>query len=108
MHTDVLTLLLDLYMSTKYKIILFGYFIFLFSYLFVPVADFSLWNTNNLPPHSPHAEGAMIQICEIFFRNVNLHFEFKNFHISTVHVLHNGAENIQHRNQMCRADANTR
>jgi hypothetical protein len=49
-------------MSAKYRVFLFGYFIFLFSYLFVPVVAFSLWNANNLPPHSLHAEGAMIQI----------------------------------------------
>ena len=54
-----------------------------------------------------HAEGAMIQICEISFSDVNLHFEFKTLHISTVHVLRNGAENIQHRSKMCRADTNT-
>jgi len=71
------------------------------------VADFSLSNTNNLPPHSLHAEGAMIQICEIFFSNVNLHFEFKNLQMSTVHVLRNGAENMQHQSKMCRADTDT-
>lgn len=107
MHTNILILLLALYRSTKYAIFLFGYFIYLFSYLFLPVADFTLWNTNNLPPHSLHAEGAMIQICEIFFSNINLHFEFKTFHISTVHIMRNGAENIQHRSKMCRADTNT-